>query len=50
MMVGGIVEVGAGRLGTEDLARILASRDRSLGPAPAPACGLTLETVEFEGD
>lgn len=47
IMVGGLVEAGAGRLGTEDLARILASRDRSLGPAPAPACGLTLESVEF---
>lgn len=47
IMVGGLVEAGAGRLGTEDLTRMLASRDRSLGPAPAPACGLTLESVEF---
>ncbi len=47
IMVGGLVEAGAARLGTEDLTRTLASRDRSLGPAPAPACGLTLESVEF---
>ncbi len=47
IMVGGLVEAGARRLGTEELRRILASRDRSLAPAPAPGCGLTLVGVEF---
>jgi tRNA pseudouridine38-40 synthase len=46
IMVGALVEVGAGRLTSEDVQRILASGDRSQAPAPAPACGLTLLSVE----
>lgn len=46
IMAGALVEVGAGRLNGEDLQRILDSRDRSQAPAPAPACGLTLLSVE----
>ena len=47
-IVGTLLEVGRGRRPAEDLARVLASRDRrEAGPA-APAHGLVLERVEYE--
>ncbi len=46
-MVGGLIAVGRGALGVDDLARLLAARDRRGWPAPAPACGLTLVRVDY---
>jgi tRNA pseudouridine38-40 synthase len=50
MMVGALVLVGDGSLTAGDLEGILASRDRSRAPAPAPPWGLTLVSVEYPGD
>lgn len=47
IMVGAIVAAGANEMSGEDVRRILAARERSAGPAPAPACGLTLVSVEY---
>lgn len=47
IMVGALVLAGDGALSAGELARILASRDRSRAPAPAPAWGLTLVSVEY---
>jgi tRNA pseudouridine38-40 synthase len=46
-MVGGLIAAGRGALSVEELAGRLASRERRLWPAPAPACGLTLVRVEY---
>jgi tRNA pseudouridine38-40 synthase len=46
-MVGGLVAVGRGALGSNDLADALEARDRRRWPAPAPACGLTLVRVDY---
>jgi tRNA pseudouridine38-40 synthase len=46
-MVGGLLAVGRGALGVDDLARALEARDRRCWPAPAPACGLTLVRVDY---
>ena len=42
-----LMEVGRGHRDSAWVAELLASRDRRLGPAPAPAHGLTLENVEY---
>ncbi|MBM4038022.1 MAG: tRNA pseudouridine(38-40) synthase TruA [Planctomycetes bacterium] len=49
-MVGTMIEVGAGKRPPEDVARLLASRDRALAGRTAPAKGLCLMSVEYEGD
>jgi tRNA pseudouridine38-40 synthase len=46
-LVGCFVDVGCGRLGVEDVGRILAAKDRSAAGATAPARGLFLVEVEY---
>jgi tRNA pseudouridine38-40 synthase len=46
-LVGGLVAAGRGVLSPDDLARLLAARDRRVWPAPAPARGLTLVRVDY---
>jgi tRNA pseudouridine38-40 synthase len=46
-MAGALVEAGAGRLGADDIARMLAAKDRRVAPATAPACGLTLLDISY---
>lgn len=47
IMTSAIVASGAGELTAADIERVLASRDKSRSPGPAPACGLTLVSVEY---
>lgn len=47
-MVGTLVEVGRGRLAAQQVAEILASRDRSRAGPTAPSCGLNLVRVSYE--
>jgi len=49
-LVGELVEIGLGRRPVGDLARLLAARDRTLAPAPAPPLGLFLERVDYAED
>lgn len=49
-IVRAIVKVGEGRCSREDLARILAARDRQAAPGTAPASGLYLERVFYSPD
>ena len=44
-IVGTLAAVGLGRIGPDEIPKILAAHDRSRLPAPAPAHGLTLERV-----
>jgi tRNA pseudouridine38-40 synthase len=46
-MVGLLMYVGAGRAEPADVAALLAARDREKLPQPAPAHGLTLESVYY---
>jgi tRNA pseudouridine38-40 synthase len=46
-IVGTLLEVGRGRRRPDEVKKILAARDRSLAAPPAPACGLTLERVDY---
>jgi tRNA pseudouridine38-40 synthase len=46
-IVGTLVEVGRGKLAPQDIARILAARDRTLAGPTAPAQGLCLLKVEY---
>jgi tRNA pseudouridine38-40 synthase len=46
-MVGGLIAVGRGALTRDELAAVLAARERRRWPAPAPACGLTLVRVDY---
>jgi len=48
-MMGALVEVGRGRLSPADLRRLLAEGDRQGAPATAPASGLCLERVLYDG-
>ena len=48
-LVGTLVEVGRGRLAADAVGDILAARDRARAPATAPARGLTLESVRYDG-
>lgn len=50
IIAGTLVEVGNGRLKPEDVERILNEKDRSLAGPTAPACGLTMIGIEFEGE
>jgi len=47
-LVGTIVEIGSGRRGADEFARILASHDRRKAGATAPPQGLYLMCVEYE--
>jgi tRNA pseudouridine38-40 synthase len=46
-MVSAMIEVGRGKRTVDDLARLLASGDRAIAPAAAPACGLFLIEVRY---
>jgi tRNA pseudouridine38-40 synthase len=46
-LVGGLVAVGRGAAGVDDLRRALEARDRRQWPPPADACGLTLVRVDY---
>lgn len=46
-MVGTLKRVGEGKWGAEDVARILAARDRAAAGPTAPACGLYLTEVFY---
>ena len=46
-MVGTLMEVGRGKLPPQDVARILAARDRTLAGPTAPAQGLCLMKVDY---
>jgi len=45
-----IVKVGEGRLDPEEVPQILAARDRAAAPGTAPASGLYLEKVHYQGE
>jgi tRNA pseudouridine38-40 synthase len=47
-VVGTLVDIGRGRI-TDSLADIVASRDRRRAGTTAPACGLVLDNVFYEG-
>ena len=47
VIVGTLLEVGAGRLTPEDVKRILEARDRDSAGPTAPARGLWLVDVEY---
>ena len=47
-IVGTLVDIGRGSLLVEDIPRILAARDRGAAGPTAPACGLFLQSVEYE--
>jgi tRNA pseudouridine38-40 synthase len=49
IIVGTLVEVGVGRRPAEWVGEVLAGRDRTRGGPTAPACGLTLTEVHFDG-
>jgi tRNA pseudouridine38-40 synthase len=49
ILAGTLVEVGAGRLTAEQVAEILASRDRTRAGITAPARGLELISVRYDG-
>ena len=46
-IVGTIVEVGFGKISPDDVKQILASKDRTIAPATAPAHGLFLKRVKY---
>ncbi len=47
VMTGTLLDVGAGRYAPEDVARMLAARDRRAAGTTAPACGLSLVNVVY---
>ena len=47
-IVGMLVAIGSHRIGPDDVPRLISARDRTLLPGPAPAHGLTLESVYYE--
>lgn len=50
ILVGTLVEVGAGRRAPEDVQRVLAARDRRRAGMTAPPHGLTLRRIYLPGD
>lgn len=47
IMVGTLLEAGAGRMQPEQMKEILEAKDRRMAGPTAPACGLCLEKVEY---
>lgn len=47
-LVGNLLQVGLGLWTVDQLAEVLAARDRSVAAPPAPACGLCLMNVEYD--
>jgi tRNA pseudouridine38-40 synthase len=47
-IVGAALRVGSGRMGAEEVASLLASKDRRLAPPPAPPSGLCLIRVRYD--
>lgn len=47
ILVGTLLEVGAGRLSSSDMTAILEAKDRRLAGPTAPACGLCLEKIDY---
>lgn len=50
IVAGTVAEVGAGKVGEDHLARVLAARDRRLAGRTAPPHGLTLVSVVYDPD
>lgn len=48
-IVGTLIDIGRGRLAVDDIGRIMASRDRGQAGQSAPAKGLCLVSVEYDG-
>ena len=46
-IIGTLVEVGSGERTVDDVARLLAARDRTLAGPTVPACGLCLQRVSY---
>jgi len=46
-IIGTLVEVGRGKRQTEEMKKIIASRDRKIAGATAPAHGLFLKEVKY---
>jgi len=46
-MVAAMIDAGRGKIRTHDIEKMLESHDRSIAPAPAPACGLFLIEVRY---
>jgi tRNA pseudouridine38-40 synthase len=46
-MVALMVEIGRGKLSPDAVGELIASRDRAIAPAAAPACGLFLMEVRY---
>lgn len=49
-LVGSLLEVGRGRWSVDQFADLLISRDIGQAAAPAPACGLCLQQVDYNDD
>ncbi len=47
-LVGALLQVGTGAWPVEQVAAVLAGRDRALAAPPAPACGLCLMQVDYD--
>ena len=47
-LAGTLIQMGSGRLSTEQFIAVLAARDRTKAGPTAPACGLFLEQVHYE--
>lgn len=50
IIAGTLIQVGAGRLAPEEVGRMLKARDRRAAGPTAPAKGLTLAGMEYEGE
>ena len=50
VIAGTLMEVGRGRMGPEQVAEVLRTRDRRTAGPTAAACGLTLLRVRYEGE
>jgi tRNA U38,U39,U40 pseudouridine synthase TruA len=50
IIVGTLVEVGRGAISVDDVARILAARDRTLAGPTLDASGLRLMWIQYPGD
>jgi Pseudouridylate synthase len=49
IMVGTLVDIGYGRLEPAYISQLLAGKDRSYAGQTAPAHGLTLQHVQYDG-